>query len=114
MNRFKFRVWDTVLKKMCEWSFVIPFKNTEYVIQQSTGFADKNDVEIYEGDILAVRPISNKELVTIVWDKSRFTMLDKYGCDILEVPYGTIPMDEEEMSAYRVVGNIFENQDLVK
>lgn len=137
MNRvFKFRVWDTRLKRYIDFGCfhgqlnyddflltttgelfaVAPYEKEDFVIQQFTGFKDKKGREIYEGDVLRSH---SKFLVgfgqykdaeheghTGFWLKS-----EKFNSE----PFGFGEWYDEKISEkYEVVGNIFENPELTK
>ncbi|UMO76741.1 hypothetical protein [Enterococcus phage phiSHEF13] len=87
-----------------------PFKDIE--LMQSTGLKDKNEVEIFEGDIVrcTVDNWSNGEkfeqIDKVVYEDCMFTFSDgyKYDCSIAETTY----LSKE------VIGNIYENSDLLE
>lgn len=78
----------------------------DYEIVQYTGLKDRNDKEIYEGDLVAVADYSNREgLYKVVWDEESLMY-------VLEDAYG----DKEKMCEfehYLVKGNIYENPELL-
>lgn len=128
MNNLKFRVWDKKLQifgivsnidfEFEEVTFYIddeeeletcqPFEDVE--IMQSTGLFDKNGVEIFEGDIIDVG--------------TRIPFLNKIQRDEETAYLKLVPLDKrwtesyftnfEDKNRYEVVGNIYENKELLE
>lgn len=86
----------------------LPFSVIE--LMQSTGLKDKNGVEIYEGDIIDVG--------------TRIPFLNKIQRDEETAYLKLVPLDKrwtesyftnfEDKSRYEVVGNIYENKELIE
>ncbi len=133
MNRkTKFRVWDTLTK-----TFILPGKgyqghyildlngnfhnlqngsgSTDHVVQQFTGMKDRNDKEIYEGDVLLENMTEEMAFhgegssIDVVKFISGAFMIE---CEPLHnYTYSATPDIIED---YVVIGNIFENKELLK
>ena len=86
----------------------------EFELMQSTGLKDKNGKEIYEGDIVKFSDCDDDVYVTpVVWDKNYacfgVSFSGKYpiSFDYLEEFY-------TELKDIEVVGNIYENPELLE
>lgn len=89
----------------------IKFENT--ILMQSTGLHDKNGKEIFEGDVIEIEDeeevLGNAKLT---WNNERAVfMIEAINVDDI-APFHEILSDESY--SYRVVGNIYENPELLE
>lgn len=118
MRKFKFRVWDIDRNEWASFMDAIlldgsnhlyylgyePERNIgNYKIQQFTGFIDSNGQEIFEGDI--VHFIGKN--CPVYWEED-------YGAYWADRNDGFADWLYRELKEVRVIGNIFENGDLLK
>lgn len=83
-----------------------------FALMQYTGIKDKNDVEIYEGDILKYNfpydgRLKHISPVSYLDTQASFGIVDFYGNNI---PLYDIPTN----NYFEVIGNIYENEELLK
>ena len=79
------------------------FKDIE--LMQYTGLKDKNNEEIYEGDIVTLH--NGKYKVIFNTEEARFVLRD----DEFEM---NIPFTNNNNKRMEVIGNIYENSELIK
>ena len=133
MKTNKFRVWDKLAERFirpdegfqghytldlngCFYDLGNGSGGDEYVVQQYIGANDKNKNPIHEGDIVARSFHSGgKEIFQVIWDDFycgfAFALKDGRGLNhtgfkLLNGPHGN--------ENYEVIGNIFENPELLK
>lgn len=128
----RYRAWDNVKKEMFKDTFAITesgqvvvveqesvASSPDYVfvdnlvIMQSTGLRDKNGKEIFEGDVLEIEDeeevLGNAKLT---WDNEQAVfMIEAISVDDI-APFHEILSDESY--SYRVVGNVYENPELLE
>ena len=141
-DRFKFRAWHKKRKKMYdvlhfhtatwdnggEWVTAKGFNiiTQQYIhiqiepkdsfIMQCTGLKDKNGREIYDGDILKFKLLedfaafgTNEKYVEII-----APVIYEYGGFFIEQSENSIFLGQLPMSEIEVVGNIYENPELLE
>ena len=120
MREIKFRVWDIEEKRMIKsekiarlhfnnglcyaimgWNGQALFKKFKLI--QYTGLKDKNGKEIYEGDIVKYIPRRQIWKAVVVFEDGRFTVKDRGS-----------RCDNFQFSMCEIIGNIYENPELVK
>lgn len=129
MREIKFRVWDKNKGEMItsavefelrrleettkpnEYSDTIGYVPSDYHrfdIMQYTGLKDKNGVEVFEGDVIDFSDNDDFNCYAeVCMAKSNLGWAKKYddGCAAL--------MDDRDLRSWCVVGNIYENPDLM-
>lgn len=128
MREIKFRAWDTSLSPAImrtgitigviggddgmQWlytdnGYLSTPVDDDTIFMQFTGLKDKNGKEIYEGDVVINKighwddDMSDKPIV-VKYDSGRF------------YPWGTGDWDYRSDVYYEVIGNIYENPELLK
>lgn len=131
MNReIKFRWYDSFNKKMVDDCFyggdskgvndIIATFEGDLELMQYTGLKDKNGKEIWEGDVVKWDGFYVKE--AMVTDKFFGTremqpiQVDKSGVNTVEFKDGRFRIEsiQLEMCDYEVIGNIYENPELIE
>ena len=137
-RELKFRVWDGLKNRMSkdvpvfcpivQWNdgdidmptdFAIS-KNERFTFLQYTGLTDKSGKEIYEGDILNGR---NQVLKIVYWCPKRAAFCEseqfkpvpaKHSFAKLYDKFRTVFNKDGQLINHEVIGNIYENPDLMK
>lgn len=110
-DRFNFRFWHKLDKKMQDWKgslFWQALNNNNLIPQQCTGLKDKNSKLIYEGDILWVL-CTESHIGVVCWDNEKAY----YRINGKGVAYNVLQVLHSEF-AFEVIGNIYENPELLE
>lgn len=118
MREIKFRAWDKKHKEMLlgnspslwlsfygkvvqgfdEYGESDDWSN-KVILMQFTGLKDKNGKEIYGGDITKHEYLDKQYLEEVTWSNNRM---------------GWVGIDNSYINSYEVIGNIYENPELLK
>lgn len=114
MREIKFRAWDKENKQLYTNAQCAPRiflgDSDKFEIMQYTGLKDKNDKEIYEGDIVSFALPDNQ------WSDGQEV---KFNRGSFVTPCGGVfslgfLKGFESLKLLKVIGNIYENPELVK
>lgn len=116
-REIRFRSWSNEYKRMFNPSEISldNCNNENYVaLMQFTGLKDKNEKRIYEGDIITFkRSIGNwtgqymTTMHEVVFNQEVFAFVMKYGSSYIK-------LRKHWGYEYEVIGNIYENDYLIK
>lgn len=141
MREIKFRVWDIELKYMRE-VIAISWKDGKldtvtvrddinggceidakhFILLEYTGLTDRNDRDVYEGDLLkAVRNSSfakEGSILAVKFFTGSFDIYSPNCCERCKVGDGCISSLNEALimsgQAFKIIGTIHENPELLK
>lgn len=119
MREIKFRVWDKINKDMFNvesinfqerrvYKDTVSYRKFEDIdLMQYTGLKDKNNKEIYEGDILFES--FGERYYKVVFENGGFRTefegyFDEYSFDLIDVV----------LDLCEIIGNIYENPELIE
>ena len=130
MREIKFRAWDKVKQKWCNYKIddgTVYFMDNDtgcwyrnyhgkyenFDLMQYIGLKDINNVEIYEGDIVKLSKENSdfKEIGVVKFDENKASYVLETQDDDLSY---NISYYNYHKVYYRVIGNIYENKELLK
>ena len=120
---FRFRAWGTKIKWMSKpFSFgqvlnfhdqIIKSLTTDEIVMQFTGLKDKNEVEIYEGDIVTYKRSVGNWTGQFMTTTHKIIFTEEVNAFVMEYGNSYIKLRKHWGYEYEVIGNIFENQELL-
>ena len=132
----KYRAWDVLAEKMIDEILMISFVRKEIIgkfsdgstsvplkfederngedviLMQSTGLKDKNDKEIFEGDILACKTDDEVINLNIFWDEEHALFMFESKKYNEQEPLAELV--ENNTYPFEIIGNIYENPELLE
>lgn len=126
---FKFRAWDSFTKHMWMWEDMQTFNGDDHLklyfedsdnnVMQFTGIKDKNNKDIYEGDILNIwhshehdSHIAGEGIVVVWRDVSAGFALRDHEQES-DYPMDVDLSTDGDKPVFEVIGNVYENEELI-
>ena len=121
MREVVYKVWDESNKRFIDPSFFslnekgelgtflssFKFKDPRFILLQYTGITDRNNNPICEGDIVKLHRINSNLIGVVKWDLVSFIVdIENAGKPAQDTYY--------QMKYCEVIGNIFENPELLQ
>ena len=119
MRTIEFKTWDTVQNKMMDWdnlkyefslesmTLAEMFERPRYIPLQFTGLIDQPGKKIFESDIVKISPgfgcIFNEAVGVVEYEYASFWLVFKNQSIVLA----------DHNCTLEVIGNIFENPELI-
>lgn len=111
-REIKFRFYDKKTHKLLSecnmwWNYIEYLNGDDVIVCQFTGLLDRNGKDIYEGDIVTYTGMDKKThngVVEYISDRAHFG---------LRIKSGWSTMSSESSIRDEVIGNIYENKDLL-
>lgn len=101
---------ETLLKRNDNGTNLFLFKQNEFELMQSTGLVDKNGKEAFEGDIIKFDGKYTKAKRLIRYSEEEGRLVACYT----DFVYDYCDFNKEWISQWEVIGNIYENPELLK
>ncbi len=96
---------------------MVGLSKEDNIVQQFTGLKDKNNKEIYEGDIIK-RVHYEDSLYIVVWNEDGYYWRGTHETDKEFIEYRASPYNRDRLidgiKNCEVIGNIMENPELLK
>ena len=132
----RFRAWDVLAEKMIDEILMISFVRKEIIgkfsdgstsvplkfederngedviLMQSTGLRDKNDKEIFEGDILACKTDDEVINLNVFWDEEHALFMFESKKYNEQEPLAELV--ENNTYPFEIIGNVYENPELLE
>lgn len=125
----KFRVWlpdpdvermlrvkalifeDGKTRCVCGYAYDFYLENEDAILMQSTGLLDKDNKEIFDGDILAIETKDGLVKVIVFWDNEHALFMVESKTYNEKVALAELI---EDSSPITIIGNIHENSALLE
>ena|SRR3990167_6134858 len=114
MRNIQYRAWGVDIEMMHDWESVQKidgwWKHDALALMQSTGLKDKNDVLIYEGDIVRYYDSTTMYLeAQVKWIHCGWSIQSE-GMDGDDIELGNFELPNRSIE---IIGNIYENPELL-